>query len=712
LSGGSPREFRATYRLQLGTDLDFAAARELVPYLAELGASHVYLSPSFQARAGSTHGYDVVDPGTVSDALGGEEGLRALADTAHEHGMGLILDIVPNHMATDDANPYWNPPAHDPALRAKFFDLDPDANRGPGHRRFFDIDELAGVRMEDPEVFAATHELALRLVAEGVVDGLRIDHPDGLTDPAQYLQRLHDAGVAHVWVEKILMPTHPPEELRADWPVEGTVGYEFANDVAALFVDPAAEATLTELYASLTGERRPFSALAHEAKLEQATTTFQPEVDRLRRLWPQAPELEAALASLPVYRTYVEPATGRVDAADREALAEAGRHGLPGAIRRAITLDDGHVPAEFALRFQQTTPPVMAKGVEDTAFYRYVRLLALNEVGGDPGRFGISVEQFHAGNAKRPPRNLLVSTTHDTKRSGDVRARLCALTAMADEWAGAVRSWFEVNAELRSVVATKEGQHAELRTATAPTPAEELLIYQTLVGAWPIEADRLEDYLEKALREAKVSSNWITPDLEHEAAVKAFAVALLDHGPFRYGFDAVAARVAELGERVALAQTLLKLTVPGLPDIYQGDELWALSLVDPDNRRPVDWDARREALAVLRRPDRPAPTRETAKLHLIAAALDLRRRRADAFAGDYVPLPAGDDVAAFLRGDAVLVAVAVRDAATGAAGWELPASAAGRWRDVLGGEEYELPDGATLGGILGPEGRALLERVG
>jgi (1->4)-alpha-D-glucan 1-alpha-D-glucosylmutase len=679
----SRRELRATYRLQLGTDLDFARARELVPYLADLGASHVYLSPSFQARAGSTHGYDVVDPGHVSDALGGEEGLRALADEAHAHGMGLILDIVPNHMAADDANPYWS----DPELRERFFDLDPATGR---HRRFFDIDELAGVRVEDPEVFAATHGLALRLVAEGVVDGLRIDHPDGLADPAQYLRRLRDGGAEHVWVEKILDPSEP---LR-DWPVEGTVGYEFANDVAAVFVDPGAEPVLTDLYTSLTGDERPFAELAHAAKLEQATTTFAPEADRLRRLWPEVPDLEAALSSLPVYRTYVEPATGRVEDADREAVAEA--EGMPDPIRRAVLLEDPAVPAEFVVRFQQTTPPVMAKGVEDTAFYRYVRLLALNEVGGDPSRFGITVDAFHAANAARRPRNLLVSTTHDTKRSGDVRARLVALTAMADEWAGAVRSWFAVNAELRS-----DG---------APTPAEELLIYQTLVGAWPIEADRLESYLEKALREAKVSSNWIDPDLEHEAAVKAFAVALLDHGPFRYGFDAVAARVAELGERVALAQTLLKLTVPGLPDVYQGDELWALSLVDPDNRRPVDWAARRDALAALR--EGAPPTRETAKLHLVAAALDLRRRRPEAFAGDYTPVPAGGDVVAFLRGDAVLVAAAVRDAATGAAGWELPPAAAGRWRDVLGSEEYELPDGATLGGVLGPEGRVLLERVG
>jgi (1->4)-alpha-D-glucan 1-alpha-D-glucosylmutase len=675
---------RATYRLQLGTDLDFARARELVPYISDLGCSHVYLSPSFQARPGSTHGYDVIDPGKVSDDLGGEEGLRALAEVAHEHGMGIILDVVPNHMATDDANRFWA----DPQLREQFFDVDPVTGRW---RRFFDIDELAGVKMEDPEVFAAVSGLAIRLIGEGVLDGLRIDHPDGLTNPLQYLRRLRDAGVENVWVEKIL---DPHEDLRADWPVSGTVGYEFANDVAALFVDPAAEAPLTELYESLVDDPRPFAQVADEAKLQQATTTFTPEVERLRRLWPEVEDLEAALAALPIYRTYAEPDTGVVEAADREATA-----GLPAPLRRVLTLDDpSSAPAEFVWRFQQTTPPVMAKGVEDTAFYRYVRLVALNEVGGDPSRFGISVDAFHAASLKRLPDNLLVSSTHDTKRSGDVRARLCALTAIPDEWAGAVRSWFEVNAPLRD------------EQLGAPTPAEELLIYQTLVGAWPIEADRLEAYLEKALREAKVSSNWIDPDLEHEAAVKRFAVDLLDHGPFRYGFDAVAARVAELGARVALAQTLLKLTVPGMPDVYQGDELWTYSLVDPDNRRPVDWPARRAALDALR--DGAPPTGDTVKLHLVHAALDLRRRRPEVFAaGDYVPVPAGDDVVAFLRGTDVLVAVAIRDGATGAGGWTLPGAAAGRWRDVLTGAEFDLPDGATLGGALGPDGRALLERV-
>jgi (1->4)-alpha-D-glucan 1-alpha-D-glucosylmutase len=684
LSDADRAPLRATYRLQLGTDLDFARAQELLPYIADLGCSHLYLSPSFQARPGSTHGYDVIDPGRVSDDLGGEDGLRALADAAHELGMGIVLDVVPNHMAADEGNRYWA----DPALRERFFDLDPVSGRW---RRFFDIDELAGVRIEDPEVFEVMSGLAIRLVAEGVVDGLRIDHPDGLKNPLEYLRRLRERGVEHVWVEKILDPGEP---LRADWPVSGTVGYEFANDVAALFVDRAAEETLTELYVSLVDDPRRFGAIADEAKLQQATTSFTPEVERLGRLWPEvADDLPGALSALPVYRTYVEPDTGRVESADREALVD-----VPEKIRRALTLDDPSAPEEFVWRFQQTTPPVMAKGVEDTAFYRYVRLLALNEVGGDPSRFGIDVDTFHQGNARRLPYNLLVSSTHDTKRSGDVRARLCALTWMADEWAGAVRSWFEVNAELRD---NKLG---------APTPAEEHLIYQTLIGAWPIEADRLEQYLEKALREAKLSSNWIEPNEAHEQAVKRFAIDLLDHGPFRYGFDAVAARVADLGARVALAQTLLKLTVPGLPDVYQGDELWAYSLVDPDNRRPVDWAARREALAALR--DGAPPTAETVKLHLVAAALDLRRRRPEAFAeSDYVPVPAGEDVLAFLRGDAVLVAVAIRDGATGAGGWALPASAAGRWRDVLSGEEYDLPDGATLGGVLGPTGRALLERV-
>src|SRR3954451_14241344 len=265
-------ELRGTYRLQLGGGGRVAQARELVPYLAELGISHLYLPPSFQAREGSMHGYDVVDPTSISNELGGEAEFRALVDVAHAAGLGMVLDIVPNHMATDDANRYWR----DPELRRRFFDLDPVTGR---HRRFFDIDHLAALRQEDPEVFEATHALALRLVREGVVDGLRIDHPDGLADPAGYLERLRAGGAEHVWVEKIL---DPGEKLR-DWPIEGTVGYEFLNDVSALFVDPAGEAPLTDLWGGLGGDDRPFGEVALEAKLEQVRGPFAPEVDRLRR---------------------------------------------------------------------------------------------------------------------------------------------------------------------------------------------------------------------------------------------------------------------------------------------------------------------------------------------------------------------------------------------------------------------------------------------
>jgi (1->4)-alpha-D-glucan 1-alpha-D-glucosylmutase len=502
-------------------------------------------------------------------------------------------------------------------------------------------------------VFETLHATVLSLVRDGVVDGLRVDHPDGLADPAGYLRRLREGGADHVWVEKIL---HPGEALR-DWPVAGTVGYEFLNDATALFVDPAGEAELTDLFAHLTGETRPFEEVALEAQVQQATTTFAREVARLRSLF-DVPGIADALAALPVYRTYVEPWSGRVEDADRQAVAAAG---IDGALADALLLRDAS-HAEFVTRFQQTSPPVTAKGVEDTAFYRYNRLLALNEVGGDPARFAMSVDRFHAANARRAerfPRGLLVTQTHDTKRGGDVRARIGALAGMAAEWREHVLRWREVNAPLRD--------------GGAPDANEEYLILQTLVGAWPIEAERLETYLEKALREAKRNTSWVEQDADWEARVQRFAVALLDHRPFLETFEPFAARVAEAGRRSALGQQLLKLTVPGLPDVYQGDELEALNLVDPDNRRPVDWDARRRALDALRGGAAPAP--ETAKLHLIWKALDLRARRPDAFdGGAYTPLEAGPDVCAFLRGGDVLAVVAIRD--PGDATLAVP----GRWR--------------------------------
>jgi (1->4)-alpha-D-glucan 1-alpha-D-glucosylmutase len=672
-------QYRATYRLQLTPSFGFADARALIPYLRDLGISHLYLSPSLQARAGSTHGYDVVDPTRISDELGGAVELRALATAVHDAGLGIVLDLVPNHMAVDDRNPFWA----DPSLRERFFDIDPVTGR---HRRFFDIDDLAGVRQEDPSVFEETHRLALSLVREGVVDALRIDHPDGLADPAQYFERLRAGGAATIWIEKIL---ESGERLR-DWPVTGTVGYEFLNDVCALFVDPVAERRLTKLWEDVSGDPRTFDQVALEAKEEQAQIAFAPEVERLARLIGGPAAIEPALASLPVYRTYIEPESGSVADEDRRAIEQAQ---MPRGVARRLLLERD-APAEFVTRFQQTTPAVVAKGVEDTAFYRYARLLALCDVGGDPGRFGLSVQAFHAGNTERSrrfPFGLLATTTHDTKRSADVRGRIAALTWVADEWEKHVRHWLVLTQSLRS----EQG---------APDDVERYLLFQTLVSAWPIEPERLARYMEKALREAKRNSNWIEPNAGWEDDVLTFCRALYADRAFLADFEPFVERVALLGERISLAMLALKLTSPGVPDIYQGDELEFRALVDPDNRRPVDWEWRQAMLARLQggsEPDRP-----TRKLWLIRRLLTVRIRRPRAFAGSYQPLAAGDDVVAFMRGEELLVVVATRP---GGASGDVR-GAGGRWRDVLHGGVRSLDAREPLVGLLDEHGLAVMVR--
>jgi (1->4)-alpha-D-glucan 1-alpha-D-glucosylmutase len=633
-------ELRATYRLQLTPEFGFAAARELVPYLRELGISHLYLSPSLQARAGSQHGYDVVDPRRISDALGGEAEFRRLAGA----GLGIILDIVPNHMAAVDESPFWR----DLDLRQMFFDVD---LRTGFHRRFFDVGELGGLKQEDWEVFWATHAKVIELAREGVIDGVRVDHPDGLADPAEYFERLAEAGVAHVWAEKIL---EPGEELR-EWPIEGTTGYEFLNDVLAVCVNADAERLLTELYESFTGDTRRYEDIVALSKLDVAVNTFEPE---LRRLHQEVAieNLPLALASFHVYRTYIQPYKGVVEQADRD---EIGRANVSEELRRLLFLQDtGN--EDFVVRFQQLTGPVMAKGVEDTAFYRYFRLAALNEVGGNPGRFGMSIDEFHEANAKRAarfPRHLLTSYTHDTKRSPDVRARIVALSWLPAEWAERVSAW-----------------HDEL--GGLDDAREELLVYQTLVGALPIERERLDGYLEKALREGKVSTNWLAPNEEHERVVQEYAWRAAE----RIARDPFLERVRAVGRRLALAQLLLKLASPGVPDIYRGDELEDLSLVDPDNRRPVDWPLRQAALRALQ--DGGPVDDENAKLFVTWKTLRLRCERAAAFAGSYEPMPAGDGVCAFVRGGEVLVAAAVRPDAT----VRVPDG----WHDVLGVEGLAL----------------------
>jgi (1->4)-alpha-D-glucan 1-alpha-D-glucosylmutase len=527
-------------------------------------------------------------------------------------------------MAISEENPFWA----DEALRAKFFDWDPQTG---WYRRFFDIAELAGVRVEEPEIFEATHAKILELVEAQLVDGLRIDHPDGLANPREYLERLRSRGVERVWVEKIL---EHGERLRDGWPVEGTTGYEFANDATALFVDPAGEGPLTELYAELTGERRSFAEVAHEAKLEVARTIFSSDFERLRSLFPYA-RLEEAAAALHVYRTYVEPGTGKVEDDDRRAADV-----FPDDLRRVVLLEGERSRAldEFVVRWQQATGPVMAKGVEDTAFYRYVRLTALNEVGGDPGRFRLAPADFHRAadeRLERHPLQLLASQTHDTKRAGDVRARIGALSGMHEQWGERVRRWHEL-------------------TGGMDDPNEEYLLWQTLVGAWPIIPSRLEQYLEKALREAKRNSSWIDPNERHEARAKTFVRSLYENQAFLEDFEPFAQQVAAAGEHASLGALLLRLTSPGLPDIYQGDAFWSLNLVDPDNRRPVDW-SRHDRVRRER-----APRRETMKFHLIRRALSLRAEHPQAFSGSYEPLDLLQDQVGFVRGGRIKVVVPLR----------------------------------------------------
>lgn len=655
--------WRATYRLQLSSAFTFDDARAVVPYLADLGISHLYLSPALESVHGSTHGYDGTDPTRVSEERGGEDALRALADDAHAHGMGVLLDIVPNHLAASDETPWWN----DPAERAAVFDVDDE--RG-WYRRFFDIDGLAGVRQEDPEVFERTHAKVFELVRDGVVDGLRIDHPDGLADPAGYLERLADESGVPIWIEKIL---HTGERLRP-WPVEGTVGYEVLGDVDHLFTAPEGEAPITAVYRELTGDLQTFEAVVSQAKQEQVRGAFAPELEHLARLAPDIAgiDLERAVTGLPCYRTYVQP--GDVSDEDRGLIA-----GLrtSEAMRARLLLEEPG-SEELVSRYQQLTSPIAAKGIEDTAFYRSTRLLAHNEVGGDPGTWARSAAEVHAASQDRAahhPRNLLATTTHDTKRSGDTRARLLALTHDAERFDQHVRRWFAVTDDL----VTDEG----------PRPAERWYLFQTLLGAWPITFDRLEEHLTKALREAGRITDWVDPDADREDAVIAFARKLLDHTGFWADFTPYAAEVSLAGERISLGQTLLRTTLPGVGDTYQGDESWFLSLVDPDVRRPLDWSGRRAQLDALLQGE--PPTRATAKPFVLHRALDLRRRRPEPFAGDHQPLAAPDGVFAFTRGGDVAVAVALRPDVQPEV--DLPP---GAWHDVFDGATGPLDLGVAL----------------
>ena len=734
----------STYRIQFSKDQTFSQVQDLLPYLDACGVGAVYASPLLESGAGSNHGYDVVDPTRISAERGGPDGLRALVAAVREHGMGFVLDIVPNHLgvAVPKENPWWWDVLRlgRESAYAAYFDiawdagpillpvLDADEEKAlselalsddgtelryyehaapvaPGtgvgtplevherqayrfgswkrgaaeltYRRFFDVSTLAAVRVEDPAVFEAAHAEILRWVAEGAVDGIRVDHPDGLSDPGGYARALRAAIGPERWlvVEKIL---GLGEALPASWPVDGTSGYEALREIQGVFVDPDGAGLLTQFAAEHTGVRESLHAAEHSARREIADTILAAEVHRIAALVPgPAPgdgvAIERArdavaelLCGFPVYRSYLPEGQEALDTA--VSVARTHRPDLAevlDAIRSAMLADPR---GELATRVQQTSGMVMAKGVEDTTFYRWNRFVALNEVGGAPDRFGVSTGEFHAELAGREasrPATMTTLSTHDTKRSEDVRARLAVLAEMPGEWAACVRRW----------------------SARHPLPDRslELLAWQNLVGAWPIPVERMAGYLGKASKEAKLVTSHVEPVAAVDEAVAAWPAAVLADAELVAEIEELVAGISEPGWSNSLGQKLLQLASPGVPDVYQGTELFEYSLVDPDNRRPVDWAARRGLLARLDEGWLPDVDPEgAAKLLVTVSALRLRRFRPEVFAG-YRPLiadgPAAGHVVAFQR-SAALVAVATR----------LPVGLAGRggWGDTV----LALPDGA------------------
>jgi (1->4)-alpha-D-glucan 1-alpha-D-glucosylmutase len=786
------------YRLQLSPDFTLDDARRAAPYLHGLGVGDLYLSPILATRPESTHGYDVVDPTRVRLEIGGEDALRALAGEAARLDMGLLVDVVPNHMAADHRNPWWwdvlgrgrdSPYAHvfdidwdapgcdgrivlpvldgqpddlidrgelrlveeDGAPALAYYDrrfpLAPgilaraggdlaalaaaqhyrlaDWREAPGavnYRRFFDIGDLVAIRADREDVFAAMHGLLIGLVREGVVTGLRIDHVDGLADPEAYLRRLSEAtGGGYVVVEKILARD---EALPPTWATGGTTGYDFLALAGGLFVDPSGADRLRRLHRRLTGLPSAFSGVAEEARRRVLRELFPADLEHAARLAEAAglsggaPDaMREALAELTVrmevYRTYADEAG--IDGPGRRRLAEAAATARTvlsgaaaarlGALVEAIAQPTAATLA-FVRRWQELTGPIAAKGIEDTALYVDTHLTARNEPGCNPSWPATEPEELHRRLAARGGHPLNATSTHDTKRSEDVRMRIAVLSELPDEWEARFERWRSLNCPLRR------------RPDAAPDAGEEWLLYQTLTGVWPLDIaargtlpERMAAYMQKAAREAKVNTSWTAPDLDHERDLADFVAGILDPGNavFLADLDDFARLVAELGARGSLALLVLKLAAPGVPDIYWGNELPDLSLVDPDNRRPVDFPAHARVLESIERraaEGRADLARELAerwedgrlKLYVTWCGLHLRRREPDLFAdGEYLPLaatgPRAAHVVAFARvheGRWVVAAVPRLTAALD--GWgdtrlPLPAGAPHAWQHILTGAE-------------------------
>ncbi|GAA2168736.1 malto-oligosyltrehalose synthase [Pedococcus bigeumensis] len=777
-----------TYRLQVQPAFTFGDAAAQADYLAALGVSHAYLSPILAPAPGSTHGYDVVSHEFLNEEAGGAEGFDLLTAALRQAGLGMVVDVVPNHMTTPTPaslnHPWWF------LLRdgrdsdhAHWFDVDWEAEDGrvlvpvlgqpleqvlaaeelsvePGggphgdetvlryfdhvfpvrsgteslgladlvaaqhyrlcdwrqggsrlnYRRFFDVTTLAAVRVEDPDVFHHTHRLLLEEFGAGTIDGFRIDHPDGLADPGGYLARLAEAtGDAWVVAEKIL---EGHEQLPDDWRCAGTTGYDTLLRVQQVFVGPDAEAPLSDLLAELVGAPQELDELVRAAKEQVVAQVQEAEVNRLMRLLARiVPDedqaalrrgLGALLVAMDRYRAYLVPgqpddheqlqvlAHAEARAAAQVADADQDAVGVVALLAEGTPLDELDESAEaahreFMVRFQQTCGPVMAKGIEDTAFYRYARLTGLNEVGGDPGQVGLDPAELHAFASRQLatwPTTMTTLSTHDTKRSEDVRARLSVVAELPVEWAAWVR-------RTRDLAAPHRGDRLDAAT--------EYLLLQTAVGAWPVDNDRLQGYATKAVREAKQHTTWTDPDADYEADVERFVRALTTEPALVEQVAGWVARTAPAARETLLGQKLLQLVLPGVPDVYQGTELVDLSLVDPDNRRPVDYSTRRQRLARLDAGGAAADL-DDEKLLVTSRALRLRRDHPEWFTGEhatYAAVPASSAHALALgRGDASglqVVAVVTRlgerlraDGGWAAATLDLPE---GRWLDLLTGRE-------------------------
>lgn len=743
----------STYRLQIRQSFDLDAARAVTDYIRSLGADWLYLSPLLEAEAGSDHGYDVVNHSRVDPARGGPDGFARLATTVRSAGMGILVDIVPNHVgvATPASNAWWWDLLSfgQESKYAEAFDVDWAAGGGkvripvlgdgdeeldaltladgelhyydnrfpvaPGtaddgadprtvhsrqnyelinwrradtdlnYRRFFAVNSLAGIRVEVPWVFDESHAEILRWVKEDLVHGIRVDHPDGLAHPGDYLDDLQKAtGGLYVLVEKIL---EGDEGLPPNWAAAGTTGYDALGDIDRVLVDPAGRTRLDALEGSLEDTTASMDdvwpELIYENKRRIADGILRSEVLRLARLIPEVPGSDDAIAELlatfPVYRSYLP--FGEEHLAEAARSASARRPDLANRIDALypVLADPTHAAA---VRFQQTSGMVMAKGVEDTAFYRFSRLTSLNEVGADPGEFAIDVAEFHRRQQFRQaslPASLTTLSTHDTKRGEDVRSRISVIAEMPKEWTATL-------GRLRELAPLGDG------------PFEQLL-WEAVVGAWPASRERLHAYAEKAAREAGTSTTWTAPDETFEISMHGLIDAVFDNPEVNEIVTGFVATVEQAGWTNSLSAKLIQITAPGVPDVYQGSELWEMSLVDPDNRRTIDFDLRRDYLA---RVDRgwlpPIDESGAAKLLVTARALRLRRDRPEWFSR-YIPVPtygsAATHAVAFDRGDAITIATRLPLGLEKKGGWgDTTVVVAGRpLVDAFTGERYP---GGTL----------------